>query len=150
MDLIDGPRVTDDAMSGAQMAAVDDIPSDSTLLVTLRDREGEPREAVLVRVDGDVRAWLNYCRHVTHVRLDTGAGATRRGDEIVCTNHGAYFASDTGRCTHGPCEGATLPRVEVAVEDGAVSLADDRYEFVRQGPIESDPVDRSSTTNVGF
>ncbi|MFB6080449.1 MAG: Rieske (2Fe-2S) protein [Haloferacaceae archaeon] len=137
-------------MSATPIAAVDEVPTDSTLVVTLRDADGTDREALLVRTDGAVRAWLNYCQHLTHVTLDKGDGAEMRDGELVCTNHGAYFDADTGLCTHGPCEGAYLTAVSVGVEDGRVVLTDDGYEFVRRGPIETDPVDRSSTSNVEF
>lgn len=137
-------------MSGTPIVPADEVPTDATLLVTLRDGAGDEREAVLVRTDGRVRAWLNRCQHFTHIPLDKGSGAEMRGDEIVCTNHGAHFAADTGLCTHGPCEGAYLEPVPVTVADGTVRLADDGYEFVRIGGIETDPVDLSSTSNVEF
>jgi nitrite reductase/ring-hydroxylating ferredoxin subunit len=137
-------------MSATPIASVDEVPPDSTLLVTLRDGDGAEREALLVRTGDGIRAWLNYCQHLTHIRLDKGSGAVLRDGEIVCTNHGAYFESDTGLCTFGPCEGAYLTRVSVAVADGTVLLTDDDYEFVRRGPIETDPVDLSSTSNVEF
>lgn len=137
-------------MSATPVADADEVPPDSTLLVTLRDGDGAEREAILVRTDGEVRAWLNYCRHLTGVRLDKGSGAVVRDGDLVCTNHGAYFEADTGLCTFGPCEGAYLVRISVAVEDGTVYLTDDGYEFVRRGPIETDPVDLSSTSNVEF
>jgi nitrite reductase/ring-hydroxylating ferredoxin subunit len=38
-----------------------------------------------------ISAWLNYCQHFTHIRLDKGSGVPRRDGEIVCTNHGAMF-----------------------------------------------------------
>ncbi|MFB6302255.1 MAG: Rieske (2Fe-2S) protein [Haloferacaceae archaeon] len=137
-------------MSGTPIAPVDEIPADSTLLVTLLDADGNEREAVLVRTDDGVRAWLNYCQHLAHVTLDKGSGSEMRNGEMICTNHGAYFESDTGLCTHGPCEGAYLASVAVTVDDGTVHLADDGYEFVRRGGIETDPVDLSSTSNVEF
>lgn len=137
-------------MNGTPVAPVGEVPAESTLLVTLRDADGDEREAVLVRADGAVRAWLNYCQHLTHITLDKGSGAETRGDEIVCTNHGAHFAADSGLCTHGPCEGAYLTPVSVAVDDGTVYLTDDGYEFVRRGGIETDPLDLSSTSNVEF
>jgi nitrite reductase/ring-hydroxylating ferredoxin subunit len=133
-------------MRGTPIAPVDAVPTDSTLLVTLRDADGHEREAILVRADGAVRAWLNSCRHLTDVPLDRGSGAEMRGDALICTNHGAYFASDTGRCTHGPCEGASLVPVAVTVADRTVHLADDDYEFVRRGGVETDPLDRSATS----
>jgi len=134
-------------VSGTPIAPVEDVPRDSTLLVTLRDDGGDEREAVLVRTGDGVRAWLNSCRHFTHVALDKGDGAEMRRGEILRTNHGAHFAADTGLCTHGPCEGATLVVVSVAVEDGVVDLPDDGHEFVRRGGVETD---RVSTSNVEF
>lgn len=137
-------------MTGESIAPVEEVPADSTLLFTVRDADGEECEAVLVRRDGGVHAWLNYCRHMTHITLDKGSGAVMRDGEIVCTNHGAYFEADTGFCTFGPCEGAYLPPVDVRVADDAVLLDDEDYEFVRRGPIERDPVDLSSKSNVEF
>ncbi|MFB6281545.1 MAG: Rieske (2Fe-2S) protein [Haloferacaceae archaeon] len=137
-------------MSGTPIAPVAEVPRDATLLVTLRDDAGDEREAVLVRTDDGVRAWLNACQHFTHIPLDKGGGAEMRGAEIVCTNHGAHFAADTGLCTHGPCEGAYLASVSVAVADGTVHLTDDGYEFVRVGGTGTDPTDLSSTSNVEF
>ncbi|PSP84348.1 (2Fe-2S)-binding protein [Halobacteriales archaeon QS_1_68_17] len=105
---------------------------------------------MLVRADGEVRCWLNYCQHFTHIKLDKGSGATMRNGEIVCTNHGAMFAADSGLCTFGPCEGAYLTEVPVAVEDGAVYLADDRFSFVAAGPMETGDLDLSSDSNIEF
>lgn len=147
-----------------RIAAVDEVPADGSLLFRVRDDEHGVREAILVRAgreggggeepssaDGaPVTAWLNSCRHFTHVRLDTGSGATRRNGEVVCTNHGAMFAVDSGECTHGPCEGAFLASVDVAVRDGAVYLADGAYDLVGRGPIERDPADLTATSNVEF
>jgi len=130
---------------------VEEVPDDSTLLFTVREGGGdERREAILVRDDDGIEAWMNYCQHFTHIRLDKGSGARLRDDEIVCTNHGAYFDADTGLCTHGPCVDAYLEPITVAVEDGAVYLTDPDYEFVATGPAEDDDLDLSSTSNVEF
>ncbi|WP_251329996.1 Rieske (2Fe-2S) protein [Haloplanus pelagicus] len=125
------------------------VPRDTTFLCTVRRTETEElREAVLVRTaERDVHGWLNYCRHLLDVRLDKGSGAPMRDGELVCANHGAYFEADSGFCTFGPCEGATLEAVDVTVEDGAVYLTDDNYEFVATGslddggPASSSPVE---------
>lgn len=82
----------------------------------------------------------------SRVPLDEGSGAPLRGDEVVCTNHGATFDLDTGLCTHGPCEGAYLAAVEARVADGAVYL-DAAYEYLGRGPVEDD--DRF-TSPLGF
>ncbi len=131
-----------------RIAAVDEVPDDSTLLVTLRkgfDRE----EAVLTRLDdGGVVAYRNYCQHWTDVRFDKGSGALVRAGELVCQKHGATFECDTGYCNFGPCEGATLDTVDVTVEDGAVYLTDDEYEFDSLGP--SGEHDLSSGNRIDF
>jgi nitrite reductase/ring-hydroxylating ferredoxin subunit len=81
-----------------------------------------------------VRAFRNYCQHWTDVRLDKDDGAFVRNGEVFCQKHGATFEADGGYCNFGPCEGAVLESVGVAVADGAVYLDDDAYEFVRLGP----------------
>jgi nitrite reductase/ring-hydroxylating ferredoxin subunit len=128
-----------------------EVPEDSTHLFRVRDvDDGAEREAILVWLDGEVVGWLNYCQHMTHVKIDKGSGATMRNGEILCRNHGAMFRADSGECTFGPCEGAYLQPVDVAVEDGTVVLVDDDYEYVGPGPLASDPGDRSSTSNLEF
>ena len=134
-----------------RIVAVEDVPTDSTYLFTVRERDsGEEREAILVGSDGKVHAWLNYCQHYTHINIDKGSGAEMRNGELICTNHGAYFESDSGYCNHGPCKGAYLNKIEIAVDDGAVYLADEDYEYVGEGPIETDETERESKSNYKF
>jgi nitrite reductase/ring-hydroxylating ferredoxin subunit len=155
---------------GEEIAPLAAVPTDSTHLFTVRDVHADTEvEAILVRTDGgngdgngdgsasgadspgdgaEVAAWLNYCQHWTDVRLDTGSGATRRDGEIVCGRHGATFEADTGRCDFGPCEGAYLDEVTVAVADGAVRLTDPDYEFRHEGPVEEED-DLDLSTNPG-
>jgi len=137
-----------DDPAGDAMVPVADVPADDTLLVTLRDRaSGEDVEAILVDTDEGVRAWRNYCQHLTHIPLDKGSGAPVRDGEVLCANHGAMFDADSGLCTHGPCEGATLEAVAVRVADGTVSLDDETYAFVDRGGTDDDG-DLSSESNV--
>ncbi|MFB6218382.1 MAG: Rieske (2Fe-2S) protein [Halobacteriaceae archaeon] len=134
-----------------RVAAVEEVPDEGSFLFTVREREsGDTEEAILVRTDGGIRAWRNYCQHFTHIRLDKGDGVRTRNGELVCTNHGAMFDPDSGRCTFGPCEGAYLGSLDIAVEDGTVYLTDGEYEFVAAGPAERDPTDLSSTSNIEF
>lgn len=134
-----------------RIAAVEDVPTGTTRVCTLRERDsGEEREAILTRRDGEVVAWLNYCQHYTHINIDKGSGAEMRDGEFICTNHGAYFEADSGRCTYGPCEGAYLNAVAVERDGGSVYLVDDDYEFLREGPIESDGTDLESKSNYKF
>ena len=134
-----------------QITTVEDVPADTTVLVTVRDIDsGEKREAILTELDDGIAGWLNYCQHFTHIALDRGSGAPMRNGEIICANHGAYFESESGLCTHGPCEGAYLEALDVTTENGAVYLSDEDYEFVSEGGIEGDDADRTSTSNVEF
>jgi nitrite reductase/ring-hydroxylating ferredoxin subunit len=144
-----------------QIAPVGEVPEETTFLFRVRptdadarqtaDREsGEIQEAIMIKDDEGVVGWLNYCQHFRHIKLDKGSGAEMRNGEIICTNHGAYFESDTGFCNFGPCEGAFLSEVDLAVEDGVVRLTDDDYEFVGRGGIESDPADLESKSNREF
>lgn len=136
---------------GERIVSVDDVPDDTTVLFTVRETEtDEWREGILVRSNGTVTGWLNYCQHFTHIPLDKGSGAGLRDDEIVCTNHGAMFDADTGQCTYGPCEGAYLEALDVRTEGDTVYLTDTEYEFVDIGPAETDDLDLTSTSNVEF
>lgn len=103
---------------------------DNELMLLRHTSTGEEKEAILITDENDdYQLWLNYCQHITTVKLDNGDGLTERGDEIVCENHGAMFEKSTGRCTYGPCEGAVLPSVNIVSEDGVLYLDDEQYEL---------------------
>lgn len=137
--------------------ALEDVPTESTILFRVSNGTDDEREAILVAsddgghsedVDEDrIACWLNYCQHMTHINIDKGSGAPMRDGELVCANHGAYFDVDSGECTFGPCEGAYLTDLEVTVDDGDVYLTDDDYEYVGAGPVDDDD-DLTSTSNV--
>ena len=134
-----------------RIAATEDVSAETTYLFTVEEIEsGDEREAILIRHDGEIHGWLNYCQHFTHIKLDKGSGAEMRNGEIICTNHGAYFESDSGFCNFGPCEGAYLPAIEISVDDGTVYLTDEDYEFLRPGAIETDETDLGSKSNYEF
>ncbi|WP_435361109.1 Rieske (2Fe-2S) protein [Haloarchaeobius sp. DFWS5] len=134
---------------GSHITAVDEVPVDGTFLFTVMEGFDE-REVVLTKLDdGTVTAWRNYCQHWTDVRIDKGSGAEVRDDELVCTRHAATFRKDDGVCTHGPCEGAVLEPVDIAVDDGDVYLTDDDYRFDHVG--KATDVDLSSGGGrIGF
>lgn len=145
-------------MASSPITTVDEVPEEGTFLFTVRtsddaggdDSEGDELEAILLRTEDGIACWRNYCQHFTHIRLDKGSGAPTRNGEIVCANHGAMFERESGLCTFGPCEGAYLNGIDLTVEDGEIYLDDPDYEFVGVGPIERDPADLSSTSNVEF
>lgn len=137
----------------ARIADLDAVPADGTLLFTV-EHDGEEREAILTRLsDGSVVAWRNYCQHWTDVRLDTGDGAPMRGGEIACRRHAATFDRESGECTFGPCEGAYLNEIDVAVRDGEVLLTDEEYTFAYEGPADAHTASSGSTSpgeRLGF
>ncbi len=137
--------------SASRITSVDDVPEETTFLFRVQPVDGDDtKEAILLRDDEGVVSWLNYCQHFTHIKLDKGSGAEMRDGEVICTNHGAYFEADSGRCTFGPCEGAFLNELEVGVENGDVYLVDDDYEFVGTGEIETAADDLGSKSNYEF
>lgn len=131
----------------SRIAALEEVPDDGTFLFTVRNGF-DTEEALLVSLADDVVAFENYCPHWRDIRLDKGSGATMRDDELVCEKHGATFESDSGYCNFGPCEGAVLDEISVTVDDGAVYLTDERYEFENQG--SSGDHDLSSGGRIGF
>lgn len=130
-----------------RIAATDEVPTDGTLLVTLR-RGTDTEEAILTRLSDGVVAFRNSCPHWTDVRLDRGSGALVRGDELVCQKHGATFERETGACDFGPCEGAVLDQIDVTAENGDVYLTDDDYEFDSLG--SDGDRDLSSGSRIDF
>ncbi|WP_281195297.1 Rieske 2Fe-2S domain-containing protein [Halorubrum sp. F4] len=122
---------------GTRIVDLEAVPENGSYLFTAEDPFTNETELVLVRCTEEpgVRAWANTCPHESQ-RLDTGDGAAIRNDEIVCPRHGSLFDACSGECDNGPAAGTTLPDVDVAVEDGVVHLADDRYTFLHEGGID--------------
>ncbi|QFU83330.1 Rieske (2Fe-2S) protein [Natronorubrum aibiense] len=137
-----------------RITALETVPTDSTVLFRVTNGADGPQEAILVATESgadepELACWLNYCQHLTHIKIDKGSGAPMRDGELVCANHGAYFDADSGECTHGPCEGAYLSALEITVADGDVYLTDDEYTYLGVGPID-DGDELTSTSNVEF
>ena len=80
------------------------------------------RPLIVVREQGAFYAYINRCPHIG-VPLDYGDGrCLAEPGYLLCTLHGARFASASGLCTEGPCIGDHLESVAVAVQDGKVVL----------------------------
>lgn len=76
------------------------------------------RSALVGRINGEVRAYANLCRHLA-IPLDMNDGWVMDSDgtELECHHHGARFALDTGECTFGPCFGKSLFAMTVVVDE---------------------------------
>ncbi len=85
-----------------------------------------PQHLMLFFIDGSVRAFHNVCPHAGR-SLSFGPDRFLFTPEglLVCPHHGASFDLDRdGVCIAGPCPGALLKSVEIAVHEGRVELAE--------------------------
>jgi len=82
---------------------------------------GEATSAFVVRVDSEVRSFLNRCSHVP-VEMDWNYGEflDDSGRIIVCATHGANYDATDGQCLGGPCAGSPLVRLNVSERAGEV------------------------------
>ncbi len=77
--------------------------------------EGELQSIVLRRSGDRVQAWLNICPHAGR-RLDYAPGKFLLDQgRLVCAAHGASFELEKGVCVAGPCRGASLVPLAVAI-----------------------------------
>lgn len=73
---------------------------------------GREVECFLVNFRGELRAFVNKCRHVA-MTLDWVENRffTPEGDFVLCPTHGALYEPGTGFCVFGPPAGKSLIRV---------------------------------------
>jgi nitrite reductase/ring-hydroxylating ferredoxin subunit len=84
-----------------------------------------PLRGFVVRVNDDVRGFINHCPHAGHpLNLRPHRFLTADSSLILCSSHGALFEKATGLCVAGPCAGHYLRAVPLKVESGFVMLAD--------------------------
>ncbi|HEY1173158.1 MAG TPA: Rieske 2Fe-2S domain-containing protein [Verrucomicrobiae bacterium] len=86
-------------------------------------QDGIRRDGFLLLTKVGLRCYENQCRHLP-VKLDSGSGhfLSREKKLILCQSHGALYEPETGLCTRGPCQGASLKALPVEVRDGKVYL----------------------------
>ncbi|WP_322045275.1 Rieske (2Fe-2S) protein [Paraburkholderia sp. J67] len=90
------------------------------------DAQNAAQSVVLVRRGASVWAYVNRCPHFS-VPLDFEPGevACYRAQVLMCAHHSALFRFEDGHCIEGPCAGAALDAVKVAVDAaGWVALLD--------------------------
>lgn len=107
-------------VSGAMLCKLADIPAGGGKEVVLGEGDYAFR-IVLLRFAGGVRAFRNRCAHV-HIPLNYEPDRFHVLDDdvLMCAHHGAMYSIATGECFDGPCEGASLTSIPVAVTDGTV------------------------------
>ena len=87
---------------------------------------GPRRQAMVTRLpNGELRAYLNLCKHIP-VPLDSYRGEVIEpgGERVLCRTHGAAYRREDGLCVEGPCEGESLDPVRVELRDGEIFIHD--------------------------
>jgi phosphoglycolate phosphatase len=81
------------------------------------------RQAFVIRFDGQVKGYINECRHLP-TELDWNFGHFLDADKehLVCATHGALYDPLSGLCIAGPCRGRSLEAVAVVEIDGKIVL----------------------------
>jgi len=78
-------------------------------------------DGFLINYQGKFHAYVNRCRHMTtpldFVRYQF---FTEDGEHLICMTHGALYEPDSGLCIGGPCQGLSLYRLPVLVDQGEV------------------------------
>lgn len=78
----------------------------------------------VVRRGAEVTGFVDSCPHVgAPLASADGRYLTRRGDHVVCFNHGALFRPDDGVCVAGPCVKRALRPWPVVVRGEEVVTA---------------------------
>lgn len=72
----------------------------------------------LLRQDGEVRAYLNFCPHLgIPLNWQPDEFMSMEGTHIQCSTHGALFQLEDGQCVSGPCRGEGLTPLNVEIND---------------------------------
>lgn len=86
--------------------------------------EMRPFSIFIVRDDnGGYFGYLNTCPHEkSWLNIGDGEFLTAEKNALRCGRHGALFEISTGRCMQGPCKGANLEPIAIAVIGGDVCV----------------------------
>ena len=95
-----------------------DAPDRREMINTRPDSlEGPPQRIVVVRFGEELRAYVNSCPHMRlPLELFPHRFLDEKGEQLVCSTHGARFNVSDGECTSGPCRGDMLRPVELIVQ----------------------------------
>lgn len=92
---------------------------------TFRLRCGERTvDGFVINHAGHFYAYVNRCAHVgTPLDMWPNEFFTGDGRHLICATHGALYVPDTGECIAGPCPGAWLTRLPLALAGGRLTVA---------------------------
>lgn len=79
---------------------------------------------LLVNDGGRFHAYVNRCRHMpTPLDFIRDQFVSEDGRFLMCYTHGALYERGTGLCISGPCEGESLYRLPVYVDQGDILVS---------------------------
>lgn len=85
---------------------------------------GKAVEGFVVNHAGRFYAYVNRCAHVgTPLDLWPNEFFTDDGRHLICATHGAVYLPETGLCIAGPCPGASLTPLPVALDGPEVVVS---------------------------
>lgn len=85
---------------------------------------GKTVQGFVVNHDGRFYAYVNRCAHVgTPLDLWPNEFFTDDGRHLICATHGAVYLPETGLCIAGPCPGASLTPLPVALEGAELVIS---------------------------
>ena len=98
-------RMAGDERLGCAVCASASLEEAARAFVSPRIATVERQPAFAIRFRGQVRAYVNECRH-QRSELDWRPGEFFDDAKLylVCATHGALYAPDTGMCVAGPCK----------------------------------------------
>jgi nitrite reductase/ring-hydroxylating ferredoxin subunit len=108
---------------GTELCALTEIPDKGAKEVVF----GEGYDCfrvLLLRSGEDVLAYRNRCAHV-HIPLNYEPDLFHvlDGEVLMCAHHGAMYRIADGVCFDGPCEGASLSPIPVAIRGDTVVMS---------------------------
>lgn len=78
--------------------------------------EDNPLDFFLLKQDGQIRAYLNFCPHLgIPLNWQPDAFMSMEGTHIQCATHGALFQLEDGYCFSGPCRGESLTPLDLEI-----------------------------------
>jgi len=109
-------------MSETALCRLEDISDGGAKGIETGDGENR-RDIILLRRGNAVFAYENRCPHMgTPLETFPDKFLNLTGELLICSTHGARFRVHDGFCVSGPCAGAALRPVAVAVSGGIVAL----------------------------
>src|SRR5436309_6654657 len=81
-------------------------------------------DGFLINDRGSFHAYVNRCRHMpTPLDFIRDRFVSEDGRYLMCYTHGALYERGTGLCVSGPCEGESLYRLPVCIDQGDVLVS---------------------------